>query len=96
VERVQHVNYVADRGQVDDPVSAGRLTYPDLANAGADRRHGFPVRGIFADLNLKQLISGFASCVVRKGFDIGPAAAVPYHFLHCPNMFGIISQCGLA
>jgi hypothetical protein len=64
---MQHVNIVADRGQVDNPVSAGRLTYPDLANTGTDGWHGFPVRRIFADLNLKQLISSFASRVVRKG-----------------------------
>jgi hypothetical protein len=81
-----HVNNVADRAQVDNPVSAGRLTYPDLANAGANGWHGLPVRRIFADLNLKQLISSFASRVVRKGFDIGSAAAVPSHFLHYSNM----------
>jgi hypothetical protein len=77
---------VADRGQVDNPVSAGRLTYPDLTNTGADGWHGFPVRRIFADLNLKQLISSFASRVVRKGFDIGSAAAVPSDFLYYPTM----------
>ena len=30
------VTKLADRGQVDDLSSAGRLTYPDLANAAAD------------------------------------------------------------
>jgi hypothetical protein len=93
---MQHVNYVADRGQLDDPVSAGRLTYPDLANADADRWHGSPVSGIFADLNLKQLVSSFTTCVVRKSFEIGSAAAMPSHFLHSPDYatFGIIDQCG--
>jgi hypothetical protein len=42
---MQHVNNVADRGQVDDPVSARCLTYPDLANAGPTDGMGFQSEG---------------------------------------------------
>jgi hypothetical protein len=30
LERMQHVSHVADRGQIDDPVGPGPLTYSDL------------------------------------------------------------------
>lgn len=68
---------VADGCQVDDPECTGRLTYPDLANAGTDGWHRFPVRRIFANLDLEQLIPGLSPHARRKCFDIGSAATVP-------------------
>jgi hypothetical protein len=82
LKRVQYMNSAADGGQLDDAIGARRLTNPDLANTRSDRCHRLPVGRLFADLNLKQLISSLASGVGRKCFNIGSAAAVPPHLLH--------------
>jgi len=63
--------------------AGGRYITDELARA--KEKHGITVHH-FADLNLKQLISSFASRVVRKGFDVGSATAVPSHFLHYLTM----------
>jgi len=82
LEGVQDVNNITDVSQIDDAIGARSLTYPDLANTRANRCHRLPVGRLFADLNLKQLISSFAPGVSRECVNVGSAAAVPPDLLH--------------
>jgi hypothetical protein len=54
---VQHDNFFADRGEIDDPKGACRFSYPDLTNPRTHRLHGFPAHRLEALLNLTELIA---------------------------------------
>jgi hypothetical protein len=54
---MQHDNFLAGRGEIDDPKGAQRLSHLNLTNPRAHRLQGLPICGLEALLNLAELIA---------------------------------------
>jgi hypothetical protein len=66
LEGVKDMNRVSQRGDVNQPEGAARVSYSDLANAGANARHRLPIARIATPLNLVQLVSALATRIGWK------------------------------
>jgi len=73
---------IADRGEIDHPKRAGRLAYANFPDAGSNRIHRFPIRGIMSLLDMPQLIACLRACEVWKISDAREAVAERYDGFH--------------
>src|SRR6266852_1025528 len=93
LEGVQHIHGFGKRGDVEHAVFQARMN-PDLADAGADRRHRFPVVRIETLLHPPEFEARIPSRIGGEGAEGGQGAAEPrdglirhasiYKFLYMP------------
>ena len=60
------MNSVGKSRNVDHAIRSGGVADSDLADAGTDRRHRFPVAGLATPLNLVELVAGLAACILGE------------------------------